>query len=106
MKIAQGKRVKRAPPWVIKQNESKPRGAKENVDKTLEPLSSLTGLNPSRAVNPPLKTGGLFSCCPSGAKHVRPVRDIQSVSDEMVVQPFHNHPSDAEQSLESSSESC
>jgi hypothetical protein len=41
MKIAQGKRVKRAPPWVTNPNESKPSRAKENVDKVLELLSSL-----------------------------------------------------------------
>jgi hypothetical protein len=60
MRIAQGKRVKRAPPWVIKQNESEPCRAKENVDLALEILSSLAGLDLSRAVNPPLERLGYF----------------------------------------------
>jgi hypothetical protein len=46
MQIAQGKRVKRAPPWVIKQNESKHRGAEENVDKLWSFFRPLGGLNP------------------------------------------------------------
>jgi hypothetical protein len=60
MRIAQGQRVKRAPPWVIEQNESKPRRAKENVDKTWELLSSLTGLDLSRSVYPPFQRVGYF----------------------------------------------
>jgi hypothetical protein len=47
-------------PWVTKQNESKPRRVKENLDKALELLSSLTGLNSPRAVDPPLKWVGYF----------------------------------------------